>query len=369
MARIREWTHVTGVVTAAPLDALAGDPATLDLRANGPWLPKPGPAIAESVLASPGQSVPQSWNPALYDQLRGDVTVHNVNWKSDALAIHVEISQAVLHFGYGQLLWDPVVFTFGPVKGTASLRVLLTCPADQPCPPQLDLQFAELDAGKLQTALLGAEKQDTLLSTLIARLTTTQPLIWPRVDSNVSADSLLLGPFKLQNAAAKLHILPGGAELESFDGALLGGQLSLTGKVTNGPRPAYELEGKFDKLQAPAVCELLALECTGGELDGSGKINLAGYADKDLASSADGTLHFDWNRGSIARDSDLQIPEALARFDRFTADAVIAGGAITVKQNQLRQGRRKSAINVAVTFGDPPKVSFAAPKLPLSAKR
>ena len=166
-----------------------------------------------------------------------------------------------------------------------------------------------------------------------------------------------------------MHILPGGAELESFDGALLGGQLSLTGKVTNGPRPAYELEGKFDKLQAPAVCELLALECTGGELDGSGKINLTGYADRDLASSADGTLHFDWNRGSIAEDSDLQIPEALARFDRFTADAVIAGGAITVKQNQLRQGRRKSAINVAVTFGDPPKVSFAAPKLPLSAKR
>ena len=362
LSRIREWAHVAGVASTTPLDTLAGEPATLDLRADGPWLPKLGPAIAEPVIPSPEQSIPQSSDPALYDQLRGSVTVHNVNWKSDALAIHVEISQAVLHLGYGQLLWDPVVFNFGPVKGTASLRVPLTCPTDQPCPPQLDLQFTELDAGKLQAALLGAEKQGTMLSTLIGRLTTAQPPVWPHVDTSITADSLQIGSFRLQNATAKLHILPAGAELEAFNGTLLGGQLNLTGKVSSGAKPAYELEGKFDKLQGPAVCELLALHCTGGNLDGNGKVNLSGYADKDLASSADGALHFDWNRGSFAKDPDPQTPAALARFDRFTADAVITGGAITLKQNQVRQGRRKTAINAAITFGDPPKVSFNAPK-------
>lgn len=362
LARMREWAHVAGIARATPLDALAGEPATLDLRADGPWLPKPGPAIAEPAIASAGPLFPESMNPALHDVLRGTVTLHNVNWKSDALASHVEISQAVLHLGSGQLLWDPIAFTYGPMKGTATLNVPLACVTDQPCPPQLTLHFAQLDAGKLQAALLGAEKQDTLLSTLIDRLTKSEPPVWPRIDVTMAADSLVLGPFNLQNATAGLRILPTSAELSSFDGAFLGGQITLTGNVANGAKPVYELEGKFSSLQAPAVCKLLALHCSGGALDGNGKIKLAGFADKDLASSADGALHFDWRRGSFAKDPLLQLPSALVRFDRFTADAVIANGAITLKQNQIQQGRRKSAINSVITFGDPPKVSFAASK-------
>ena len=257
----------------------------------------------------------------------------------------------------------PIAFTYGPVKGTASLSVPVACAADQPCPPQLAIQFAELDAGKLQAALLGAQKPDTLLSTLIARLTTSKPPVWPRIDAQVTADSLVLGPFKLQNATASLHIEPAAAEITSFNAGLLGGQFTLTGKVANGGKPAYALEGKFDKLSAPAVCQLLALSCTGGTVDGR-------WQNQSLRLLRQGPrLLRRWQpctstgiAAPLPTIPSLELPAALARFDRFTADAVIASGAVTLKQSQVQQGRRKSAINAAITFGDPPKISFAAPQ-------
>ena len=55
------------------------------------------------------------------------------------------------------------------------------------------------------------------------------------------------------------------------------------------------------------------------------------------------------------------IPEELARFDRWTADADVAKGAITLKKNQVQQGARKGSVEGSLTFGTPPKVSFVTP--------
>jgi hypothetical protein len=106
---------------------------------------------------------------------------------------------------------------------------------------------------------------------------------------------------------------------------------------------------------------------SGRTLDGEGKIELSGFTDTDLAASVKGTLHFEWRRGGMApqQDSGLSagvIPPALSRFDRWTADAEIADGTVTLKQNEVEQGNRKHAVDATLTLGDPPKVSFAAPK-------
>ena len=87
-------------------------------------------------------------------------------------------------------------------------------------------------------------------------------------------------------------------------------------------------------------------------------------------SSAKGSLHFEWRHGAIGPQPEKPalssktppIPPALTRFDRWTADAEIAGGAITLKRNEVLQGFRKQAVEAALTLGDPPKVAFAAPK-------
>jgi hypothetical protein len=147
-------------------------------------------------------------------------------------------------------------------------------------------------------------------------------------------------------------------------------------------RPSYTLEGKFEKLSPAAVGQLLGLRFAGGAFDADGKIDLSGFTDKDLANSAKGTLRFEWRHGAVsasagAHGSDLaesapapptamSVPPALARFDRWTAEAEIANGTIALKQNQVRRGTRKQTVEATLTFGDPPKVTFAAPKVGLA---
>ena len=373
LPRIRDLAHVAGFLNSTPLDSLAGEPATLDLNAQGPWLPAINapltPASPNRQQAGTGPSPASGVSDPGSDHLSGTVTLHNANWKTNALAGHVEISQATLQLGAPAIVWDPVVFSYGPVKGTASLKQPLACESDQPCPPELEVHFAELDTAKLQAALLGAQKPDTLLSTLIERLTPSQAPAWPRIDAAVRADELMLGSIALQDVSASLRIEPAQAEITSFDARLLGGQVHATGTMASGDKPAYTLEGRFEKLSAPAVCQLLAILCTGGSVDGQGKVALSGFTDKDLAASAKGTLHFDWLHGAFVANPDAPAPSALTRFSRWTADAEIAKNAITLKENQVQQGAHRSKIDGTITFGDPPKISFGAPKQAETAKR
>jgi hypothetical protein len=109
----------------------------------------------------------------------------------------------------------------------------------------------------------------------------------------------------------------------------------------------------------------------GGALSGNGNLDLSGYTADDLSTSAKGTLHFEVRRGIIADAKPATagspskpplIPAALARFDRWTTDATIANGEIQLGQNQIVSGFRKQAVEATITFGDPPQLSFPAPK-------
>ena len=369
LARIREMAHVAGIADMSALGSISGDPAALDLSVEGPWLQTPEMLLerTQTAVSEPGTKAPLPVAGYASDQLTGTVTLRNANWKSDYLASPVEISQATLHLGADTLRWDPVVFSYGPVKGTASLEVPPACEAPETCPPSLDLQFGELDAGTLQSAFLGAHKPGTMLSTLIARLRPSSAPVWPRLQATVKADSLLLGPVKLQSAQAALRILPTGAEITAFDAGLLGGSIHATGKLDSGDKPAYAFDGHFSKLKSAALCQLLGLRCAGGAVEGNGKVDLSGYADRDLAASSKGTLHFEWRHGAVHGPAGL--PAALVRFDRWIADADIANGAVTLTRNQVELGARKAQVEATVTFGDPPRVAFGASKATPAAKR
>jgi hypothetical protein len=360
ISRGRELALVAGIRNATVLDALAGDPVSVDLTANGPWL-LPEQTLSLGDLSSAAAPLPSA---APADNLTGTVTLRNASWKADYLVSPVEISQATLHMTSGELRWDPVVFSYGPVKGTASLT-LPACDAPQPCLPRFQLQFGELDAAVLQAAFLGAHKQGTLLSTLIHRLRSTATPAWPILEGAVKADSLILGPVTFHQPEATLRTLADGAEITAFDAALLGGRVHGTGTyhaaATAKDKPSYALEAQFDKLSPPALGQLLGLHFSGGTFDGNGKIELTGFTAADLAASAKGALHFDWQHGTVAAASGF-VPPALVRFDRWLADAEIANGALTLKENQVKRGVRTTTVQAVVTLAEPPKVAFPVPK-------
>jgi hypothetical protein len=107
----------------------------------------------------------------------------------------------------------------------------------------------------------------------------------------------------------------------------------------------------------------------GEGVDGDGQIELSGFTDRELASSAKGSLHFDWRRGAIIDAGDAELPPVLTRFDRWTADAEIANGAISLKQNQVQRGAKKQTIEASAVFGEPPRVSFGGTEDVRAARR
>jgi hypothetical protein len=382
IARARELAHVAGMANAGAMDALAGDAVTADLSAAGPWMPAEGavtptnpPAAAGDLARSPkGESTGMDTvQPHGADSLSGTVTLRNANWKADYLANHVEIAQATLHLDNGETRWDPVVFSYGPVKGTASLMLPLKCAVPEPCPTKVPatfkVQFGALDASALQAAILGAHEQGTLLSTLIARFRpadSSAAAAWPALEGTVKADSLILGPVTLANATATLRIVSTGAEITGLDADLLGGHVTGGGTLrtpsSEQAKPGYTLEGHFEKLNPAAVGQLVGLSWSGRTMNADGKIDLAGFTDKDLAASVKGTLHFDWQRGAMSgADGSVDLPAALGRFDRWTGDADIAGGSVTLKDNQVQQGSHKKAVEAKLTLGTPPKIAFGSP--------
>jgi hypothetical protein len=330
---------------AGALDAIAGDPVTLDLTIQGPWLPAPDVTLAENALgsAAPATGVGPAATAAsqpVPDRLTGTVTLHNANWKTDALPTAVEIAQATLHLGGGASLWDAVVFSYGPLIGTARVELPVCAGVEGQCLPTVNLDFTSLDAAELQTALLGAEKKGTLLSTVIARVSPSSTHAWPAFQGTVKADSLELGPVTLEDFVASLKVSTTSAEITSADAGMLGGQIHLTGKIESGGKPAYSLDGSVQKVTPADLCRVIELKCTGASFDGHGKLEMAGYTGKDLANSAKGTVHFDWRKGAISGrtgTSAESVPPMVARFDRWSGDAEIANGAVTLKENQVQQ--------------------------------
>jgi hypothetical protein len=375
MARAKELAAVAGFANTAGLNGLAGGPISVDLTAEGPWVPVEklsfgGPSPATQV----GPPLPQPTVEPPGDSLTGTVILRDVNWKADYLANHVVISQATLNFDGGEIRWTPVVFSYGPVKGTASLTLPAACDPPQTCPPTFQAQFGALDSVELQAAFLGAHERGTLLSTLIDRFHRSAAPAWPQLEGTVKAQSLVLGPVTLHDPTVTLRALANGAEMTAFEAGLLGGRVQGTGTLhiasSTQDKPSYALEGQFEKLSPQAIGQLLRLRIAGGTFAGNGKIDLSGFTARDLAASAQGALHFQWRHGAVAAASGSgQIPPALARFESWTADAGIGNGLLTLKQSEVKRGSLTTPVPATVTLTEPSKVTFAAPKKAPAALR
>jgi hypothetical protein len=395
----REFAALAGIPHANAIASLTGDPVTIDIAAAGPWQPpsiipfaNTSAPLDASDVAIGASLAAQPAGVSTSDTLTGTVALRNASWEADYLASPLEIVQATLNLDNRNLRWDPVVFSYGPVKGTATLS-LPSCEAetprsiastqippnqaDSPCQPVFAIHFAALDAAALQAAFLGARQPGTLLSSLLARLkpsTASAPAL-PLLQGNVTADSLIVGPVALTSASATLHVLSTGAELSFLKANLLGGHFDGEGTFqlpADQGKPAYTFQGQLENINAARLGQLLALQCAGGPITGKGKISLSGFAASDLGSSAKGELHFDWRKGSVIAESadSPAIPAALARFDGWTADAVIAGNALTFETSKVQQASVKQTatprqtVGGSVTFSDPPQVTFTVPPAP-----
>jgi hypothetical protein len=355
LSRLRELARSAGISHVDALSQLSGEPAVLNLRIEGPWL-APTAAAAPVVTSDEGSK-----------KISGTVAFHNTVWKSDFLASPVQIASATLRLENGLANWDGIAFAYGPaanrVQGTATLQAPLPCTQLQPCVPQFTVRFAALDANSLQAALLGAHEQDTLISSLIDRFRPAAQPLWPDAEGTVQAETLTAGPFTFTGATAQLKIGPNQATVTDFKAHTLGGTVQGAGSVeTPGglqdAKPQYFIRGSFLGVKPQQAGRLIGQEWSGGPITGSGFLNFTGFTTDDFASSAQGSISFDWPNGRVAQaDSPL-----LKAFSLWSGSAPISKSSIHLDGTALRHGARTTKVEGSLTFGPEPELALTTPR-------
>lgn len=375
IARAREVEKTVGIAGGLIPDGLAGGPLIVNLQASGPWLlpeeiSAPGPAQEPTVGPVADGAIPRA------DSVSGTVTLYNVNWRADFLANHVLIALATLHIGGGEERWDPVDFSYGPVKGRAGITLPKSCltanSAEAPslCIPQFQVHIGSLDAATVQAAFLGARRKGTLLSDLLDRLHPATAPPWPKMDGVVKADALEVGPVTLRQASTTIKIAGNSADFSDLRASLLGGQVNARGVIRwadgGQQQPSYSITAEGRGLSAAAVGQMLGSRWTGGPIDASGTVGLSGFTAESLAGSAKGRLRFDWRNGTIfnaggraGASAAKPMRPSTTHFFRWSGEAQIEDNGITLGRNQAVGAGRKSALQGEVRFGIPPKFEWS----------
>lgn len=342
--RLREFAAISGSIAQPVLNQLAGEPVTIDVEAAGPWV---APFAVTLGVASAG--------PPDTVHANGTIVFRGANWKPAFLANAVLLRQATLHLENGAMRWDPIDFAYGPIRGSATLAFPASCDTPETCAPQFTAHFATLDTAELQSALLGARDKGTLLSSLLDRFKSSSAPAWPQANGIVQADSLLTGPFTFASVSAEVKLAAAEADLTSIDATSLGGKLTGAATLQASDQPQYSLNATFAELEPALVGRLLGMKWSGGKFSGSAKLKMSGYSDKDLSSSAKGSISFTWSHGAVIAPA---MPPALAHFDRWTGVVAITDDGLKLGANQLVRSGRKSSVHAAATFGLPATVEF-----------
>jgi hypothetical protein len=365
IAKLRELGYGFGWPHRADVDALTGGTAEFELSASGPWIDA-GDAGNLSGLA------PSATATGTFD---ASLTLHHTEWHADYLLHPVELTRATVDLGATQFHLDSD-FTFGgkakdaakgALHGAADISASSPCggdaeaaggePETELCAAKVEIRLGAVDAAVLESALLGTPEEKSLLSPLMDRMRSSDQPKWPPVALHVQADSLALGPVTLQKPEADIRFEQGAAVVEHWDAGLLGGTAEGAGRLgwADG-KPQYAFHGSFAHLNAALLGSLLGNGWTGGPLNGDGSVELSGRSGADLAASATGTLHFEWQHGAGLAVAD----GSQSSFDGWSGDATIQGGKAVLGENTLLVRRKLSTLAGTIPFSGPAALTATA---------
>jgi len=402
IARLRDLAYAFGLPHLDAADGLGAGNADFDFAAAGPWIPSEDSASSEQIdQAAPTSTASASGIAAAKDSgaaaqvlfaagasqntFSGSLQLRHAQWKAAYLARPVDLTQATLTVSAARIAFASD-FSYGGAKaagkegqkdaaktdsgnavhGSVTVNAQTDCkqgaasdpslePKANSCAPQVVLRFGALDAGALQTALVGAPEEKSIFAPLMARVSPVERPKWPEAAVTVQADSLTLGPATLLKPTARMRFKSSEIVMEDWTAGLLNGSANGTGHIAwAAGKPEYTFDGNFSKIDGTALGSLLSASWEGGAVSGKGSVKLSGLAAKELASSATGELTFDWPHGAIAA-----IAQSQERFDDWNGTAAIQNGKAQIGPNVLLAGKRRSSVAGAIPFGGPVKVTVA----------
>lgn len=311
--------------------------AALDLTVQGPWLQ---PA---SALVNPG--------PTTFTE--GSLHLKNAKYQADFLPEPVEIVSAQAVLSPAQIVWNPVSIIFHKIPATLSVTSPIPC-SDQACVRDFSLTTTQLDAGALQSAIMGAGDHREFLQQILARLD-RHKVLWPTFDGTIRAATFTLGPLALHDASASLHIAGRKIQFTSIEAHALNGILQATGTMdaTSGA-PQYSLNAQLLHANATTLMALWHEPPVSGFVSATTHLELSGYAVDDLAQSAQGTFHWDWTQGAATL-----VLASLTHFDHWSADGTIKNRQFTFDQSQIVRGPQRQTVTGSISFDRKPNLTIS----------
>jgi hypothetical protein len=397
--RLRELATGFGWQGSPATDAFHGGTADFALASEAAWiadangdLALPEGQVAEQVtgqvagqVAGASNWTASSISPGPQDQ----ITLHHTEWQAGYLPYSVRFAQATLQhlnqhlsqqiqfagdFAYGPKadLQNPKDAAKDTIRGNLTVSVDSDCKASDSdltrqgqgaenasddaqdaCLPKMQLRFTALDAAVLQAALLPAPLKKSVFAPITDRLHSSDDPKLPTVLVNVQADSMVLGPISLQKMDLQLRSHRSEMQILGGSAQLLGGTAKGSGHIgwASG-KPDYELDLTFAQINGNSLGTLLENGWSGGTLSGGGKISVAGTSPKELSGSADGKMHFDWQKAIIPASGEPMPGDFRSdlRLDRWQADANFSADKINLENNLASSGRQKLSAKGTVPF-------------------
>lgn len=279
--------HFTGESSVARLTPLAQDfhqisaldglqakgTAQTDLTFAGSWIP------AVDVDTGANVEVP----------VEGWVRLQHAQVKPGWLKEPIEIGSATAQFGGGMVTWANANVSIKGIAAKGSASYPMTCANPAGCAAKVNLDFATLDTGALEEALLGSGRHG-VLAAILSRVESPAPP-WPAMNGTVHAGVLKIGRLRLKNANGAIAVADHRLQILSLDAGGLCGSAHATGAVEAAQDgPQYALDVTWSGVKLAQAGALFREEWGTGTVDGDAKLKLHGT--EELAASATGS--FEW---------------------------------------------------------------------------
>ena len=308
--------------------------------------PSTNPGLAGPLPSSaPSSSAPASSPFATAVVTHGWLRLHGARYTPPFLPEAVLLPTAQATLLPGEIAWSAPAAVFHHMPMQLMANYPLGC-VDGPCPVRFSVEMANLDAGDLTAALLGGDADEGhLLDALMSRLDPHRTG-WPPMTGTVHADTFTLGRMAVRGADATLSIAGNHLQIVTLRGKALGGSLATDGTLEMDGRTArYALHATLTNASVTAAGNLFRENWGPGSLTVATHLTLSGLSAADLAASAAGDFHGEWQKGALGG------PTRLSRFADWTGDGVVGGSALTFTHGELTTGSGARPVPLKGTIG------------------
>lgn len=310
--------------------------ASLDLNVHGPWL----------------LPVADAEHPGLPSVTEGTLLLRDVELNAPYLSHPLKIASARGTIHPADVAWSDVSFVYGDFEAQGALEYPTLCTPGTSCSGHFTLAEPSLDIGKLQSTLRSSSQSGEILEEILSHID-HHATIWPQLSGTFQIGSLSMGKLVVHDAVGDAEIAGRSMQIRSLDGQMLNGSVHLAGKVdATGGAPNYEFNAEIRNASLTALAALSAEHWGSGAADFSAHWTMSGSDAQELIRSANGSLHWNWRKGSLAASvssASTAAPE-LMRFDDWSGDATIQDAGISIQQSVLTRGAEATPLSGTISF-------------------